>query len=55
MPKGFEGSYIESTKNEYKFTLGQIIVRYGKRFRITAINYDRVNKVWDIYGVEVHD
>jgi hypothetical protein len=55
MPRGIEGHFIESTQNKYKFELGQIINRYGKRFRITAINWNRANQVWDIYGVEVYD
>lgn len=54
MPRGYEGNYLESTEREDKFELGQIITRYGKKFRITAINWNKANRVWDIYGVEVN-
>lgn len=47
--------YIESTINENKFFIGQIIVRYGKKFRITRIVEDTANDLFDIYGIEIFD
>lgn len=45
--------YLESTSREDKFHVGQIITRYGNKYRITRIEWNKRDKVYEVYGILV--
>jgi hypothetical protein len=45
--------YLESVRREGKYQVGQVINRYGKKYRIVKIEYNSSEKTWAIFGEEV--
>lgn len=54
MPRAFaeKDRFLETVYRVNKYSIGQVIIRYGKHFRITRI-VENNNGEYDVYGIEV--